>query len=808
MNSEEYKRVKMGVVFSRSLFIKQAILTLVLAIVLSLVSSGFQFFEGVSDQRAQINQDFEELLAVVEKPLSEAVFRLDVAFAQQQVNGLLFSPSIAHLEVRDESGKLFVEATAAARDFYVPQFFTDFFQLDLQTYKRELHLERPAFHAGHLYLWPEKRYLLDKIFKEQLSILVYNLFKDLLLATLISLVFYFLVTYPLMRLTESLSNVGDNDDIPLPKSFHRYHKSDELGNLHATFASLWKKLNRALNDLERSDSHTKAMIEHAADGILLLDDSNTIILVNSTAELMFKKSASELKSCSLEALHTPSSWLEFLDVLRNLNFDAPLTVEARYQVQGVEIPVEIRLAKYRIQSKVETILLVRDVSERKDAEAHIHRLAYYDSVTSLPNRQYLSDKLCEVLKSSRLTKTSSYSAVVFMDLDRFKTINDSLGHNVGDQLLCCVASQLDSLIDDNIVFARMGGDEFAFLLSHLGDDKGRVEKQINGFAGKVMYACQQVKKAGHHEVHITASLGATIFNGDDASIEAILKQADTALYRAKESGRNTFALYKTEMQAVSDARLEMEKALHHATESKLFKLYYQPQTNDKNQLIGAEALIRWKDEQKGFISPTVFIPVAEEIGLIVEIGQWVLNESLSQVATWLKEGKWDPSWRMSINVSPIQFQQAGFLPMLKEQLEKHEVPASCVDLEITENMLLNDLTSSLEKMHAIKSLGVHLSIDDFGTGYSSLKYLKSLPIDRLKIDQSFVRDLLTDKSDEAIVHAVIAMAQALNINVLAEGVETLVHFDRLREIGCFFYQGYYFGHPVPPEDFITEFVHD
>ncbi|MGO2354372.1 MAG: diguanylate cyclase domain-containing protein [Marinomonas foliarum] len=447
----------MGVVFSRSLFIKQALLTLVLAVVLSLVNSGFQFFEGVSDQKTQINQDFEELLAVVEKPLSKAVFRLDVDFAQQQVNGLLFSPNISHVEVRDESGKLFVEAAAAARDFSVPQFFTDFVSLDLQTYERELRLETPTFHAGYLYLWPEKRYLLDKIFKEQFSILIYNLFKDLLLATLISLVFYFLVTYPLMRLTESLSIVGDNDDIPLSKSFLRHHKSDELGNLYATFASLWKKLNTALSDLERSDSHTKAMIEHAADGILLLDDSNNIILVNSTAELMLKKSASELKAHSLRGLHTPSSWLGFSDVLYDLKIDEPLTVEATYQIQGIELPVEIRLAKYRIQSKIETILLVRDVSERKNAEAHIQRLAYYDSVTSLPNRQYLSDKLCDVLKISRGTSASSYSAVVFMDLDRFKTINDSLGHNVGDQLLCCVASQLNSLIEDDVVFARMGG---------------------------------------------------------------------------------------------------------------------------------------------------------------------------------------------------------------------------------------------------------------------------------------------------------------------------------------------------------------
>jgi diguanylate cyclase (GGDEF)-like protein/PAS domain S-box-containing protein len=797
----------MGVVFSKSLFTKQAILTLALAVVLSLISSGIQFVDGVRSQKTEINQDFEELLAVVKKPLTEAVFRLDTAFAQQQIDSLLFNPSIAHVEVRDESGELFVEATAAQRDFSVSDSLANYFLSGLQDYSSELRLEIPVFQAGHVFILPEKRYLLDEIFKEHLSSLIYNLFKDVLLASLISLVFYFLVTHPLMRLTESLSTVGDKKELPLPKSFYRHHKSDELGNLHSTFDQLWKKLNTALSDLERSDSHTKAMIEHAADGILLLDENNKITLVNATAEYMLKMKSVELQSKSLDVLHTPSSWSEFFNVLSLLEVNAPSTVETVYRIRGNELPVEIRLAKYKVLDKMETLLLIRDVSERKETEARIHHLAYYDPITNLPNRQYLTDKLNEALKRKQKNPFFSYSAVVFMDLDRFKTINDSLGHNVGDQLLCCVAAQLSSLTNDNVVFARMGGDEFAFLLTRIGDNKDKVEKAIKGFVESIMYACQQVKKAGHHEVHITSSLGATIFDGNESSAEAILKQADTALYRAKESGRNTFTLYKPEMQAVSDARLGMEKALHHATEFKLFELYYQPQTNDKNELIGAEALIRWKDEKKGFISPAEFIPVAEEIGLIVEIGYWVLNEALSQVAIWLKEGKWQLSWRISINVSPIQFQQAGFLPMLKAQLEKHDVPANCVDLEITENMLLNDLSSCLEKMNAIKALGAHLSIDDFGTGYSSLKYLKSLPIDRLKIDQSFVRDLLTDKSDEAIVHAVIAMAKALNISVLAEGVETLPHYERLREIDCFYYQGYYFGHPLPPNEFITAFVH-
>lgn len=794
----------MGVALSKSLFIKQAVLTFFLAVILSLISSSIQIYEGMQSQKTQIDNNFNELIAVVEKPLAEAVFRLDTDFAQQQVDSLLQIPSVASVEVLDEMGNLFVGGQSPKRSFSVSYQTADQLLSDLQSYERSLHLSAPVFEAGKLTIVPEKRYLITQLLSDQSSILIYNLAKDLVLAFLVSLFFYFLVTYPLTRLTESLSELKAKSSLLLPASLSRFHQSDELGHLHATFAQLWKKLNTALSDLERSDAHTKAMIENAADGIMLLNECNRIILVNSAAEYMLKNKSTHLYLHSLEALHAPASWHKFAETLETLQINQPLTVETVYRVHGIDLPVEIRLAKFKIQDKVETMLLIRDVSKRKATEAHIHHLAYYDPITKLPNRQYLTDELSELLE--RQQHSVNYSAVVFMDLDRFKTINDSLGHSVGDQLLCAVASQLSFLKEDNVVFARMGGDEFAFLLTCVGNNRETVEKSVCGFAQSVMYACQQVKKAGHHEIHITASLGAAIFKGKEFSTEVILKQADTALYRAKESGRNTFAIYRAEMQAVSDARLVMEKALHHATEFKLFELYYQPQSDDKNELIGAEALIRWKDGEKGFISPAEFIPVAEEIGLIVEIGQWVMDEALSQVARWIKEGKWQLCWRISINVSPVQFQQTGFLPMVKAQLDKHDVPASCVDLEITENMLLNDLAASLKKMHDIKALGVHLSIDDFGTGYSSLKYLKLLPIDRLKIDQSFVRDLLEDKSDEAIVLAVIAMAKALGIGVIAEGVETWSHHDRLREINCVFYQGYYYGRPLPPAEFITAFV--
>lgn len=793
----------MAVVLSKSLFVKQAILVLILAVFLSLLSSVFQVIESVEVRKEKINSNFDELLAVVERPLAGALFRLDMVFAQQQIESLSLSPSIAYVEVHDENGVLLAKTNEKEREFSVSQSLADSILSDLEEYRRDLYMEEPKFYAGTLSVVPEKRFLLANILADHLPILTYNLFKDILLASLISLVFYYLVTYPLTRLISALSTLGRNKKLTLPQSFFRYHQSDELGRLHFTFSELLDKLNIALGDLERSDSHNRAVIEHAADGIFLLDENYQITRVNAAAEHLLKMTSEEIISGSLERLFTVTSWLGFSKVLDELQV-APQTFEASFQVEGVEVPVEIRVAKYVLKDKFEILLLVRDVSERKEAEAHIHHLAYYDSVTKLPNRQYILEQLNELLLE--VEKQEEYSAILFMDIDRFKVINDSLGHSAGDQLLRCVAAQLSKLVSSDMTLARMGGDEFVLLLKNLGADKQQVEKKLKVFVDSIQYACQQVKQAGSHEVHITASLGATLFDNFAKSAEVLLKQADTALYRAKESGRNTFALYEPEMQVASDARLEMEKALHNATEGKLFELYYQPQMNHKKELIGAEALIRWRDESKGFISPAEFIPIAEEIGLIVEIGEWVLDEALSQVAAWLKEGKWQTSWRISINVSPIQFQQASFLPTLQLLLEKHNVPPCCVDLEITENMLLNDLASSLDKMNSIKKLGVYLSIDDFGTGYSSLKYLKSLPVDRLKIDQSFVRDLLTDKSDEAIVLAVIAMSNALEMNVLAEGVETHEHYKHLEDIHCYYFQGYYFGRPVPSDQFIANFV--
>ncbi|SBS32749.1 Phytochrome-like protein cph2 [Marinomonas spartinae] len=789
---------------SRSLFVKQAVLTLTLAVVLSLLSSFFQVLEGVSAEKKNINRFFGDILTIVENPIAEATFRLDKTLIKQQIDSLLLNSNVARVEVKDEAGEVFVFGQSSQTHFPVSKSVADFLFPDLHSYHRSLILRKPYFKAGQLIIWPEKRVLAESFLIKHASILMYNLVKDLLFAFIISVFFYFLITHPLERLTQVFTSIEEDLDRPFPDIFSRRHRFDEFGRLYVSFARLWQKLKHTKDELERSYIHSMAVIEHAADGILLLDQEFKVVFLNTAARAMLGEQASVTLNQSAQKVLDDETFNTIKHHIDTMPPDTPLTLETLFKGAKKAIPVEIHLAQFDLQGKVEILLLVRDVTERIEAQEHIHQLAYYDPLTKLPNRQLLIDKIDDYLKHD--IHEGQFGALILIDLDRFSTINDALGHNVGDKLLVRVSEELSLLERESIILARMGGDEFAFFVMGM-DKQTEVEGFIKAFAQKVLVLCATSQEIDQHSMHISASIGVMLFSGQNWQVETIVKQADTALYRAKEAGRNTYVIYENTMQAISDLRLEKEKSLHRAIELGLFELYYQPQVNNLGELIGAEALIRWDDGERGFISPSEFIPLAEELGLIVDIGSWVMDTAFSQVSTWLEDGIWLPSWRMSINVSPVQFQQYGFLAMLKEKIDKYQLPTCCVDLEITENMLLTDLDSSLEKMKLIREMGVHLSVDDFGTGYSSLKYLKILPINRLKIDQSFVRDLLDDKGDEAIVFSIIALSKAFNVSVLAEGVESVAQFERLQEIGCYFYQGYLFSRPVSSSQFVNECVH-
>ena len=435
--------------------------------------------------------------------------------------------------------------------------------------------------------------------------------------------------------------------------------------------------------------------------------------------------------------------------------------------------------------------------------AQIEHDAYHDALTNLPNRRLLLERLEQALAAS--VRHGHMGALLFIDLDNFKTVNDSLGHPVGDMLLRKVADRLARVLREEDTAARLSGDEFVVLLPQLTGNSTTAADQTQQAAEKIRENLSLAYELGEHSLHLTPSIGVALFPTGTESPDDVLKQADTALYWAKEAGRDTIRFFLPSMQVAAKVRLSMQTDLRQAIERQELHLVYQPQVDVHGRIIGAEALLRWQRNGKESISPSEFIPLAEETGMIIPIGEWVLREACMQLKNWLKSGYGHSFRHLAVNVSPRQFHQDNFIEMVDHILAETGVDPEYLMFELTEGVAIDDTEEVISRINALKTIGVSFSMDDFGTGYSSLAYLKRLPLDILKIDQSFVRDIGRDEGDEAIVSAIIAMARHLEFDVIAEGVETQLAFDFLRQEGCGAFQGYFFSRPVA-EDTLTEFL--
>ncbi len=435
---------------------------------------------------------------------------------------------------------------------------------------------------------------------------------------------------------------------------------------------------------------------------------------------------------------------------------------------------------------------LNDITERKRTAERFEHFARYDALTGLANRYYLNEKLAAAIETARDTETEV--GVLFIDLDHFKNINDSLGHSVGDELLKEVANSLADFLSPKDTLARLGGDEFLIVLPDTN------QREAGEIAACIVTAMSMPLRVGQRELSTTPTIGISLFPQDGDEAEALIRNADAAMYKAKSRGRNTYEFYTRDMNAQAAERLEMESQLRTAHLRGELQLHYQPQINSHTgAVIGCEALMRWRHPELGLVSPGRFIPIAEESGLIVPMGNWAIYEACRQNVAWRRAGL--PPVTVAVNLSSLQFQQPNFVDVVADALEETGLDAGSLELELTESIVMNDVEQVIAIMEQLKELGVQMSIDDFGTGYSSLSYLKRFPVDKLKIDQSFVRDLEKDESDAAIVRAVIAVGQNLDLKLIAEGVETAGQFEFLRAAGVEEIQGYYFSKPLMATDF-------
>ena len=544
--------------------------------------------------------------------------------------------------------------------------------------------------------------------------------------------------------------------------------------------------------------HQASLLDKAQDAILVRDLDHRIIFWNKSAERLYGWSQLQALGQSIETLLYDDP-THFRHATQTVLEQGEWTGEiVQYHRDGSTIEVEGRWTLVRgDDGQPQSILAINtDIRQRKASEREIQRLAFYDALTGLPNRMLLMDRIGQALANAQ--RRQQGGALLFIDLDNFKTLNDTLGHDQGDLLLQQVAQRLNTCVRSVDTVARLGGDEFVVMLEELSAKPHELALHARSVGEKILTMLAVPYALAGYQYRSTPSIGIAPFTSELTSVGELLKQADLAMYQAKTAGRNTLRFFDPDMQAVVTARAGLETDLRAALAQEEFLLHFQPQMHQSGRCVGVEALVRWAHPQRGMVSPAQFVPLAEETGLILPLGRWVLHTACKLLASW----QGDPALAhltMAVNVSSRQFRHASFVEDVARVIAITGAPAHLLKLELTESLLVEDLETTIATMTALRAYGVGFSLDDFGTGYSSLSYLKRMPLDQLKIDQSFVRDLLTDPNDAAIVDTIIGLSRSLGLEVIAEGVETADQRELLAQAGCMHYQGYLFSKPLPAD---------
>ena len=797
----------------QSISYKLATTGVLLAFCLGLIVSGVQVYSDFQNQQANFSDTVGRMLDVAKPTASRAVHTLDERLATEVVKGLMVYDFVVGVKVVDELGNVLAERTrpiVATNTVWL----TDMLAQRLHDFNIAISLENAiSKDSGLLQVTIDYDAVYSPFYTRAITVFVTGFLRNMILVMLFFVAFYWSIAKPLIRISKEIREIDpERPDIKLiPKDEN--HRDDELGRLIdvsnqyiRTVSNLLQERKERERVIFESERHKQKIINTVPHMIYARDAEGRFVFANKATADAYGLSVGEVEKSLLKDLHGKLSDQQMrqfrssdMAIIEGQTPDY-VAEEVFTNARGEERALHTHKIPLSYYGEMICLGVSVDITAQKNAEAIIRHQAYHDPLTNLPNRLRLIENLeSEIERSNR---HHYVGAVLFIDLDHFKKINDSLGHPVGDLVLQEVSSRLENNCRAEDMVARLGGDEFVVVTPEIGDTIEEGATHALEIAEKLREMMAMPIVSGGQTLRVTASIGIVMFPEKGKDVHEILRYADTAMYHAKDEGRDTIEFFSETMAELVDRHLELENELQKAIEEEQFVLHYQPQLNcSTGKVVGGEALLRWNHPRMGLVSPGEFIPILESSRLIVPAGRWLLRRAFEDVKSWRQKGIWEDGQRVGINISPRQFRDKAFISDVRNLIETTEIDPKWVEFEITEGIVIHNVQETIEIMKQLCNLGISFSLDDFGTGYSSLSYLKQLPVSSLKVDQTFVRDITTDPNDAAIVEATLAMARGLDMDVIAEGVETKDQLDFLISHNCQMCQGYYFSRPLPIDDF-------
>ena len=786
----------------------------ILAFLLGLSMSMVQLYLDFLAQQDYLDDLLVRVAEVIEPPASRAVHTLDDDLSLEVVNSLLAYDFVYEVAIKDELGNTLASGSKPRQESPT-SWLTRLLQTEIKTYTADLTIPDYSRGAvGRIIFNIDVDVALAGFYDRSVLVLVSGIIRNFVLVFLLFFAFYQLLARPLLLMTREIQEI--QPDHPGENRLTVLHpeNKDELTMLSTSVNQLMDSVERTFDkrmEAERSLRQSEEMIRK------MVSEMPAMVVVRDVAGYVVFANANYARFCRSNEIEVVGKNVFDFDfffdnqaklkeqLICNSSQESPEKIQYEgyfSSYTGESIFLQVHSTPIHLNDNVYILSVMNDISERREVEEKMAYMAYHDTLTGLPNRPHLVERLENEIMRAR--RHHYYGAVLFIDLDHFKNINDSLGHPVGDELLRKVAERLKSAVREEDVVSRLGGDEFVVVLTVLDDDYDRACLKAGEVAEKLRQGICEPYPHDDISLHISCSIGVKIYAKEDTSAHELLRFADTAMYQVKSRGRNAIEFFNVEMSEKVSQQLILEGELHKAYELSEFALYYQPKYCALTREVkGAEALIRWMHPERGMIPPGQFIPQLESSGLMFDVGYWIIEEGCRTVYALKQQGLWQDGMRMSVNISPRQLLDSNFTASVERILSEIAISGKELDFEVTEGVAIENIDHTIETMKYLLDMGISFSLDDFGTGYSSISYLKRLPVENLKIDYSFIRDIEVDYSDRALVETIVAMGRLLDLNVVAEGVETQEQLDILDQFGCHYYQGYFFSKPVAKDDFIA-----